>query len=208
MMRSFAVTKAIETLNQAEAKFGFSRSLDQQFFFEWQEPLPELTEAETNALDRLQQRYLYYQASGSISEGTVQVTAVAPLLDLAGLCDPPFLIRTKESVSIQVEAEDAILEGRIDILVLQNQFWVLVVEEKRGSFNSSVALPQALAYISANPDVNRSTFALVTNGEDYQFVKFKSQQYAFSKKFTLMSPDNELYSVLRILKRIGGAIDS
>ena len=206
-MRSFAVTKAIETLNQAKSKFGLSQSRDRQFFLEWQEPLPELTESEKIALDRLQERYLFHQESGSISEGTIQLIVVAPLLDLAGLCDPPFVIRSEESVSIQVTAEDAVYEGRIDVLVVKDQLWVLLVEGKRGSFNSSIALPQALAYMSANLHDDRSTFALVTNGEDYQFVKLKSGQYALSKKFTLMSPEeNELYFVLRILKRIGGAI--
>lgn len=208
MSQSLAISESIATVAEAEAKFGLSEQFNLQFFKEWLEELPTLTAAEQAALDRIRNRYLFYRKQGLLSERTTEIAVVTPLLDLSGLYDPPFIVRTEEPVKIELADQDEIYQGRIDVLVVQNQFWVLVVEEKRGSFNSSVALPQTLAYMSANPHADRSTFALVTNGEDYQFVKLKSRQYALSKKFTLMSPqDNELYFVLRVLKRIGGAIE-
>ncbi len=66
------------------------------------------------------------------------------------------------------------------------------------------ALPQTLAYMSANPNPEIPTFGMITNGEDYIFVKLNQQkQYALSNKFTLANPvKNELYEVMQIIKQI------
>ncbi len=47
---------------------------------------------------------------------------VASLLDIAGFYDAPFNTRFEKSVTLEVEAEEEILQGRIDALVVQNQF--------------------------------------------------------------------------------------
>ncbi|XZN94391.1 MAG: hypothetical protein ACM65K_15975 [Microcoleus sp.] len=65
---------------------------------------------------------------------------------------------------------------------------------------------QLLAYMLANVTGDRPTYGLLTNGADFLFVKLvkgETTQYAFSRKFYLFNPGNELYSVLSILKRIG-----
>jgi hypothetical protein len=108
---------------------------------------------------------------------------------------------------VQISAEDdgTIVKGRIDVLVIQNQLWILVIESKRAGFSLEEVIPQALAYILANPDANRPIFGLVTNGSHFIFIKLSKQdtpQYALSYKFSLRRPENELYSVLSILKRI------
>jgi hypothetical protein len=56
----------------------------------------------------------------------------------------------------------------------------------------------------ANPDAKQQTLGLLTNGRDFQFIKLTQQntpQYALSESFDLRNPGNELYTVLRILKR-------
>jgi hypothetical protein len=58
----------------------------------------------------------------------------------------------------------------------------------------------------ANPNPERPAFGLVTNGDDFQFIKLTKQdtpQYAFSDKFTLSKRENELYKVLSVLKNLG-----
>jgi len=207
---SLAVTEAITSINEAESRFNLSRNSDLQFFSEWQENLPELTQAERQTLDRIKNSYLYNSADGAMTEATVNLLLVSPLLYLAGFCDPPYKRRGEKSVEIAVEERDEIYRGRIDALVLQNQFWLTLVESKQTKFSFSVAIPQALAYMMANPHSARSTFGLVTNGDSFLFIKLVKEpvaQYDLSTDFSIFArPQNELYEVLRVMKRIGALI--
>lgn len=77
---------------------------------------------------------------------------VAPLLDLAGLFLPPFHVTTEKSVEITATADDLTLRGRIDVLVLKEQLWILVIESKRAEFSLKVGIPQVLGYMIAAPE--------------------------------------------------------
>jgi Type I restriction enzyme R protein N terminus (HSDR_N) len=210
MPQALAVTDIITTLNQAEARLNLSRTLDPQFFTEWFEGLPELTETEQQTLDRIKTTYLYQRADGVLAEGTVNLLLTSPLLYLAGLCDPPFKIRSEASVKIELEDGDTPLQGRIDTLVLQNRLWIVVIESKRTTFPCPDAIPQALAYMMANPNPDLPSFGLVTNGDQFIFVKSTKSplpQYDLSDDFSLFARrQNELWDVLRVLKRLKGTI--
>jgi hypothetical protein len=55
----------------------------------------------------------------------------------------------------------------------------------------------------ASPKVGLPTYALVTNGDHFMFVKKHSSQYDFSDDFSLFRrSQNELYPVLQILKSL------
>lgn len=205
MPQTIAITKAITNLNEAQKKFNITQANDPQFFTEWLNDLPELIEAEKNLLDRLKNRYLYYAADGFILEATVNIITLSPLLELLGFCDPPFKIRGEKFVKIEIENGDTILEGFIDTLAIKNLLWVVLIEAKQYSFSVLQALPQTLAYMMANPQPEMPILGMIMNGEDYIFVKLDRQlhQYATSKKFTLVNPQqNELYDVVRVIKRI------
>jgi hypothetical protein len=206
MPQTLAVTDAITTLNQAEAQFKFQRTTDPQFFPELTEALPELTEQEQQTLDRIKTTYLYQRADGALAEGAINLLLTSPLLYLAWLCDPPFKIRAEVSVKIEIADGNTTLQGRIDTLVLQNRLWVVVVESKRTTFPCPDAIPQALAYMMANPNPDLPSFGLVTNGDQFIFVKsIKTPfpQYDLSDDFSLFARrHNELSDVLRILKRL------
>lgn len=136
-------------------------------------------------------------------ETTVRMVVLSPLLEMADFYLFPFNI-VAEEVQISSEDDETIIKGRIDVLVIQNLLWILVIESKRPSFSLEEGLPQALAYMLANPITDRPTFTLVTNGSNFIFIKMSKQgtpQYATSYEFTLRRGD-ELYIVLRILKRI------
>lgn len=207
MTRTLAVTEHINTLNQAHAKLNLRRNTDPHWFAEWFNHLPELIDQEREFLDRLKQRYLYHSADGPLSEGTVNLLIVSPLLDFAGLYNYPFKLRAQSPVEIVIEDEAEILRGQIDILTVQERFWCFVVESKRDSFSAPVAIPQALAYMMGNPYPDRDMFGMVTNGEDFIFIKLTRQggsQYDLSDKFTLLTRrSNQLYDVLQVLKQIG-----
>ena len=213
MVLTVGITKAITSLNEAKAKLNLSLNTDSEFFTEWFEDLPEITDSEKEFLNRLKNRYLYYAADGAITEGTVNIIMVSPLLELMGLCDPPFKIRGEKFVKVEIEGggeDEPVLEGFIDALVVHNQFWVVLIESKRYGFSVMQALPQTLAYMMANPNSEMPGFGMITTGDDYIFIKLNQQvrQYALSDKFTAISRDenNNLFRVLRVIKRITGLL--
>jgi hypothetical protein len=209
LKQTAAITEAITTLQDAENLFGFIRVEDEQFFPEWYEGLSEITEAEKASVDVVRRRYLYHRAGGDLLEGTVILLLVSPILALSGFYDPPFRIKAESSVELVLNDGQEILRGRIDVLVLQNQFWVMVLESKKTTLSVWSAVPQALADMIANPNPSKPIFGMVTNGDDILFVKVtqtNTPHYDLSKVFTPFASVRELYAVLQILKRIGQLI--
>ncbi|MDJ0844713.1 type I restriction endonuclease subunit R [Crocosphaera sp.] len=205
MVKTIAVSQAITSLTEIHLKFNLTRTQKADFFREWTDDLPTLAEREKQVLDSLKERYLYYASDNSITEGTLNIIMTSPLLELANLCDPPFKIKAEQAVKIEVKDSDIILQGFIDALVVKEQFWVIVIEAKRYGFNVSLAIPQALTYMMANTEQKSPIFGLVTNGEDYIFIKLNHQnkQYDLSDKLTLAKRNNqELYQVFQIIKKI------
>jgi hypothetical protein len=209
MTQTTAITEAITTLKDVENRFGFIRIENEQFFPEWYEKLPEITTAEKASVDVLRRRYLYHRAAVDLLEGTVMLLLVSPILALAGFYDPPFRIKAESSVGLVLNDGEEILRGRIDVLVLQDQFWVMVLESKKTTLSVWSAVPQALAYLMANPNPNHPVLGMVTNGDDILFVKVtqtNTPQYDLSRIFAPFASARELYDVLQILKSIGHVI--
>jgi hypothetical protein len=209
MPQSLAITDYIDSLAEAEARFGLSYSADPGFFTEWSADLPLLTLAEQQRLDLIKQRYLYHRQYGHLLEGGVNFIVIAPLLELAGFYDSPFRLRSEASIRIEiVDEDDTVYQGRIDSLIVQEHLWIVLAEAKRTSFSIDVALPQALAYIAADPvgkaslKENRPTYGLVSNGAYSMFVKLDQARYSFSDDFSLNRQRNELYGVLQILNHL------
>ncbi len=153
----------------------------------------------------IRNRFLRHRKRGSLAEGTINHLVISPLLTLAGLYDEPFFITTEPEVELLLEDRDEILRGRIDTLIIQQQLWVLVVESK-STIAFSVALPQALTYMMGNPNPERPVYGLITNGDEFQFIKLLIQdnpQYDLSNIFSLLLPHrNQLYDIMRVLKQI------
>ncbi|HLO88455.1 MAG TPA: type I restriction endonuclease [Nostocaceae cyanobacterium] len=200
------------TLAYLKKNFSLEKCQDEQFFQEWQTDLPSISEVEQQYLDRVKNNYLSLLETFTILEDAVKMVVLSPLLDLAGFYLPPFHIATEEPIAISEEAvieeQDTkeIIKGKIDVLVLQHQLWLLVIESKKYNFSLSRAIPQAIAYMLANPQLERPAYSLVINGEDCQFIKLVQEEqpkYALSDRFTLYRKENELYKVLAILKKLG-----
>lgn len=207
MVQTIAISENT-TLKYLRENFNLQRTQDSQFFPEWREDLPEITDSEKALLDRIQSRYFYQLDEGSLLEEGVKMMMVAPLLDVAGFYDPPFKTRFELPVQIAVDTGEEILSGRIDALVVQNQFWVWVLEAKRTTFSLGLGIPQALAYMLCNPNSHKTTFGILTGGEDFIFIKLVKQEpllYGLSNKFSILN-QGDLYHVLRIMRRIGALI--
>jgi len=191
------------TLYELERRFKLQRTEDASFFPEWQGDFPELTETEQQRLARVRAVVANLEKR-SVLENTVKLAVVAPLLDLSGLFLPPFYVNTEESVEIEATDENIVVRGRIDILVLKDWLWVLVIESKRAEFSPKVGIPQVLSYMLATPQRNCPLYGLVTNGTDFVFLKLLVQEvprYARSRQFVL-EQDHDLERVLQILKRL------
>ena len=73
-------TKEI-TLLDLETKFGLQLVEDEQFFREWQDNLPEITDAEKQRVDRVKASYSHLFKYLPMLENTVKMVALSPLLD-------------------------------------------------------------------------------------------------------------------------------
>ncbi len=212
MVQKTAITEVIKSLADVESRFNLRRTENEQFFTEWHEDLPEIIDTEKVSLDLIRRRYLYHQADGNLTEGTVSLLIGSPLLERAGFYDYPFKMRGEASVEIVLDDDDdevETLRGRIDVLVLQHRFWVTLLESKRTTISEMSALPQTLTYMMANPYPDKPAFGMMTNGDGIIFVKLSQQgtpQYDISRVFSPAPLRNELYTVLQILKRIGQSI--
>ena len=205
-MVAVAVTEAITSINEAEETFGLTRSRDSQFFTEWQTGLAPLTPGEEASCDRIKRSYEHNSAEGPLTESTINLLLVSPLLYLSSLCDPPFKLRAETTVEITANEGDLTLRGRIDALTLQDQLWIVLVESKQAKFSFFSAIPQALAYMMASPQTERPVYAMVTNGDAFLFIKLvqtPTPTYALSDDFSLFrQSQNQLYNVLQILKAL------
>ncbi|MEG3935493.1 MULTISPECIES: type I restriction endonuclease [unclassified Microcoleus] len=209
MAKVIAVTEAIKSQEEAESRLNLSRTEDEAFFTEWQTQLPSLSDSEQTALDTLRRRLLYHRADGELLEGAVTLLVASPLLELAGFYDPPFRMKAEAAIEIAIDDGEETLRGRIDILILQNQLWVMVLECKKTTIATRSALPQALAYMMANPDLDKPRFGMLTNGDDVLFVKLRDQptpEYGLSRAFSIYTVRSELRSAFQVLKHLGQGI--
>lgn len=200
MTTSFAIETTITTLQELETRFQIQRATDGSFFPEWQGGEIALDEATCSVLDHLRQRFLYYYKAGLLTEGTVLLSILAPLLDALGFHEPPYFVRSEVGINIEVMERDEVYRGRIDVLIVRDRLWILTLEAKRSKFAADIALPQCLAYLGAAPQL--PAFGLVTNGSDFIFCKLGNQTYDFSDPFTLLSHQNRLYTIAAILLRL------
>jgi len=116
------------TLNELKSKFNLELVRDNgNFFPEWQTDLPEITEVEKQVLDNVQTGYFNLIGYPSMLENIVQLSVLAPILQLAGFFLQPLWIKSEASVNILSEDKEVTIEGKIDVLVLKEQLWVLVI---------------------------------------------------------------------------------
>ena len=195
------------TLYDLEQQFALQYVPDAPFFPEWHSDLPALTAPEKQRLERMKAAYANLSRR-AVLENTIKMAIVSPLLHLAGFFLPPFYVNTEEEVHIIAQEDDVFVRGRIDILVLKEQFWVLIIESKRAEFSLKVGIPQALAYMLATPQPAQPLYGMVTNGSNFVFLKLLQQdspRYARSHEF-ILEQENDLDTVLQILKRCAATL--
>ncbi|MBD2504101.1 type I restriction endonuclease [Anabaena azotica] len=196
------------SLYELEENFGLELVTNTEFFTEWTENLPLLTDNEQLSLERVKSNYLNLTKRRPMSEEVVKMVVLSPLLDLAGFYQPTFEIETETSTEISAIDESVIVKGSIDVLVVNKRLWILVIESKSTKFDVISALPQALAYMLDTPNVERPTFGLLINGREFVFVKLvqaEKPKYARSDALSI-EKQNEFQQVLSVLKKLGELI--
>lgn len=194
------------TLLDLENRFGLQLVEDDQFFREWQDNLPEITNTEKQQLDRVKASYANLLKYPPLLENTVKMVVLSPLLDLADFYLSPFHVKSEKSVEVTADDEGVTVKGQIDVLILFEQLVVIVIESKQAAFSVEVGKAQLLAYMLALSNTDKPIYGLITNGGSFIFVKLVKQEipsYALSRLFYIFNPGNELYTVLRVLKRLG-----
>ncbi|WP_448573203.1 restriction endonuclease subunit R [Trichothermofontia sp.] len=209
-MTQASIAAADTTLQSLKQSLGLQLASNPHFFPEW---TPELTmgpdsliNADRKQLNRVKTNFLEMLEDPPVLENSVKMVVLSPLLDLAGFYRHPFRIATETSIAIALEDEGITIGGRIDILVIKANLWITAIESKRSDFAVTRAIPQTLSYMLGHPSLETPTFGLITNGTDFLFLKAQrtpTPQYAMSRLFSLINPNNELHDVLAILKYLG-----
>ena len=194
-------------LYDLESQFKLKLTNDQAFFSECRGGLPKIKDLERDILDRIKNNYLNLAKRGLL-EDMVKMVVLSPLLDLAGFYLTPFYTTSERSVEIAEEDEEVVIRGKIDVLVLQSQLWVLVIESKKAGFSLEMGIPRVLSYMLASVGEDKPIFGFVTNGSNFIFLKLVKEDvpvYGLSDEFSLRR-GNDLYSVLGILQRLSQVV--
>lgn len=223
-MTGSTVSQPISNLSLMDLreKFGLERDRTDPFFKEWLAQSSELSSFEQQALNRLRQNYRSIIETNPLEE-VVKLVVVAPLLDLAGFYQPPFSIKAEAPTRLNVEDRNETFTGKIDVLVVSQKFWVLVIESKQSQLDILSGIPQALSYLLSQPHnadgveaelmqrdrplaTLRHRFGMVTNGREVVFLKLTplaAPVYAQSKAYQVIEEEDDLLNILQGLKWIG-----
>jgi hypothetical protein len=200
------------TLYDLEKSFNLTLCDRPDFFPEWHiDPLltsRSVSAKEKEQLDRIKTNYIHLSKRPMLEE-MVKMVVLSPLLDIAGFYQPPFYAVAEKSVQIAVKDENLTIRGKIDVLVLQDRFWILVIESKQVGVSLQKGISQALAYMLDSPNQDKDAYGIVTNGSNFIFLKLAWRDkpiYGISDEYTLMRHENDLYKILQILKAIGTII--
>jgi hypothetical protein len=199
------------TLRDLKEEFQLQMTTDAEFFLEWQKDLPVLSEFERQRLDRIYAIYINHNQD-TVMEESLKILILSPFMDLADLFLPPFQFSAEEHAQISFRDENKTYRGRIDMLVLLDQMWVLVIESKRQALSLSVGIPQVLTYMVSNlknePRTN-PLYGMVSNGSNFVFLKMVlldgAPVYAMSDEL-LLARDSDRIQILQILKQLGRSL--
>ncbi len=199
-----AISAETITLQDLIQYYGLQRVGDKVFFSEWQTDLPSLTDLEQQLLDQVKEGFLNLRDYPPLLESTVNSAILSPLLFIGKFFLPPFHIRLEKSIELVTPDPDTLIKGRIDFLLLNKHFWLTVIESKQVAYSVEAGLDQILAYMLAAPTTQNPVFGMITSGGSFMFIKVTKEnppKYATSDIFDIRNQGNELYDVLRILKR-------
>jgi hypothetical protein len=191
------------TLTQLRESFGLVLELDNLFFREWQDDVPELEAEASTALEEVKVDFLHLSRY-DLLEPIVKMVVLSPILRLAGFYRDPFYVMAEKKVELLSEDGDLLVRGMVDLIVFHPKIWIVSVEAKRSYYSLEAAIPQALFYMFGQATEGQAVFGLVTNGREFQFLKLiKGQVSRYALSYTLsLNRDGDLVQVVRSLRRL------
>ncbi len=193
------------SLYELEQKFNLTLAAIDQVSVPWKPDQCQLTEPEEQALAHITANYNNQIRYLPFSEELVKMVVLSPLLDLAGFYGRNFRLVTEEPVEMLLQEQDELIKGRIHVLIVQEQLWVLAIESKRVQLDVMAALPQLLFYLLNSPAEQPKPLGLMTNGREFVFAQVMREpdppQYICSDAFSINRPQ-EFQSVLKLLKHL------
>ena len=194
------------SLYELEQKFNLTLAVTDQASAPWNQEQSQLTQLEKKVLAHITSNYNNQIRYFPFSEELVKMVVLSPLLNLAGFYGRNFRLATEEPVEILLQEQDEPIKGRIDVLIVQERFWILAIESKRVQLDVMAALPQLLFYLLNSPVHQPNLLGLMTNGREFVFAQVlkaesNSPQYICSDAFSINRPQ-EFQSVLNILKHL------
>lgn len=195
-------------LYQLQEKFGLQPTDDDQFFREWQDNLPELSDQEKWELDEVKKDY-FHLSRYPILEPIVKMVVLSRLLKLGGFFRPPFYLSAEKEVQIVSEDKGRIVKGRLDLLIFTPHFWIMAIESKRAKYSLGAGIPQTPIMLG-NSDAPKPAFGFVTNGNEFSFLKLIQQnEPIYSQSYPIfLNRQDDIYVVLQILKRLAQVVIS
>lgn len=194
------------SLYELEQKFNLRLAAPDQVPLPWNPGQSPLSEQEIQTLAHITDNYNNQMRYLPLSEELVKMVVLSPLLDLVGFYGRNFRLVTEEPVEILLQEEDELIKGRIDVLIVQEQLWILAVESNRAQLDVIAALPQLLFYLLNSPAQQSDPLGLITNGREFVFAQVlkaepEPPRYTCSDAFSINRPQ-EFQSVLGILKHL------
>ncbi|MFH7243992.1 MAG: restriction endonuclease subunit R [Spirulina sp.] len=193
------------SLRHLQQDFGLTKVDRADGFLEWRNHLSPLTEAEQAALGHIRQNFTYQLEWGQLSENLVKMVVLSPLLDIAGFYRSRLRVDDEASIELAVPDQEILYRGKIDVLICDERFWILVIEAKHAQFSLINAIPQCLAHMLANPNGATPVYGLVTNGSNFRLLKLQPSCppiYALSDEL-LFDRGDDFDRVLQMMKVLG-----
>lgn len=134
MTNTVGITDVIKSLSVLQTRCNLHQAIDEQFFREWMENLPELNQQEQAGINLIKQRYDYHRVDGPLLEGTINLIVVSPLLELAGFLDPPFRIRSPYGVALKIDDPDEIIRGFIWQLITHKRLNFFCLQKRKSGW--------------------------------------------------------------------------
>ena len=197
-----AATKEVDLARLSE-EFGLRRSDDPDFFPEWRDELAELSGAEEGAIAQIKADYLHF-SQHDLQKSVAKLVVLAPILKLVGLYRPPFHFVLDEKVALDVEDDGMSITGQINVLAFHPRLWLSLIEAKHTRYSLAIAIPQTLFSMMEKADDGEVLFGLVSNGQEFQFLKlFKTDVPTYALSYTLcLNREDDLQRVVQSLKTL------
>ena len=141
--------------------FGLQLVRYEQFFREWQDDFPEISDWEKELLNQVQEGYFNLLQNSPFLEDIVRMAIVDPILFIGKFFLYPYHIRSENPINLELADKEVIIRGRIDALVMKEQLWMMVIESKRAEFSIEAGLAQLLTYLMAIPYPEHPNYGLI-----------------------------------------------